>query len=476
MQLRNYQEVIIASARKHFSCGAKSVLVAAPCGAGKTVIFAELAKLSSAKGNPVGILVHRDSLLTQASRKLHDCGVEHGIIAPGYRSRGEMVQVASIQTLVRRLPRHTFKVLVADEAHHAISPTYSKIFQAYPDAKIIGVTATPCRTNGAGLDAVFQKMVLGPNIRELIDDGYLVEHIPYGPTHALDLSGVGTQAGDFDLKQLATHMDDPRITGDAVKKYSEVCPGVPAVAFACNIKHADDIAVAFRAAGYRAESVDGKMDMNLIRHRIAGLTDGSVQVLASCNLISEGTDIPDVVAAIMLRPTKSLSLFIQQGGRALRPVYAPGHDLITRSGRIAAIAASHKPRAIILDHAANAYRFMMTVDEPVAWSLEGRKKRKKGESIAIALRQCPKCAHTHKTAPKCPGCGYLYPIAPKDPEQVAGEMGEIDKAALRRAKWKEVAQARTIDALIELGKKRGYHPGWATHIMREREAKRDMFR
>jgi superfamily II DNA or RNA helicase len=469
--LRPYQEKSIADIRAGYASGSKSICLTAPCGAGKTVMFSKISELASAKGTRIAILVHRDSLLTQASDKLSQCGVEHGIIAPGYASRGEKVQVASVQTLVRRLDQHEFDLLVVDECHHAISPTYTKIFERYPLARVLGVTATPCRTNGAGLNSVFQKLVLGPNISQLIEDGYLVEPITYGPTHVLNLSKIGTVAGDYDLQALAAHMDDPRITGDAVEAYTKLCPGKPAMVFACNVKHAEDIAAAFSAAGYRAESVDGKMDLRLIRDRIAGLRDGSVQVLASCALVSEGTDIPDVVTAIMLRPTRSLSLSIQQGGRALRPVYAPGHDLSTRAGRLAAIAAGPKPKALILDHAGNVFRFM-TVDEPHEWTLEGRKKRKRGEITVINIRQCPKCAHTHRTAPKCPKCGWVYEVMAKDPEIEDGELAPIDKVALRRAKAKEVAQARTLEQLQAIGQKRGYHPFWANHIMREREAKR----
>ena len=468
MILRPYQSSLVNDIRAAYASGVKSACLTAPCGAGKTVMFAAIAKLASAKQTRIGILVHRDSLLIQASNKLRDCGVDHGIIAPGYQSRGELVQVASVQTLVRRLDQHDFGMLIVDEAHHAISPTYLKIFSKYQTARILGVTATPCRTNGMGLNQVFQKLVLGPDISKLIQEGYLVEPTTYGPSHALDLSGIGTVAGDYDLKALSKHMDDPRITGDAVAAYTKICPGAPAMVFTCNVKHAEDVAAAFNAAGYRAQSVDGKMDLRVIRERIAGLATGAVQVLASCNIVSEGTDIPAVVAAIMLRPTRSLSLSIQQGGRALRPVYAPGHDLSTRDGRLAAIAASNKPKAIILDHAGNVFRFM-TVDEPHPWTLEGRKKRRKGDSIAIALRQCPKCGHVHRTAPACQKCGHVYEIAAVELKAVDGELAAIDKAALRRAKWKEVAQARTPEALQLIAKARGYHYGWVSHILEDRE-------
>ena len=468
--LRPYQEKALTDIRHAYASGARSVCLVAPCGAGKTVIFSRIAQLASAKKTRIGILVHRDSLLTQASEKLDDCGVEHGIIAPGYSSRGERVQVASVQTLVRRLDRHEFDFLVVDESHHAVSPTYLKIFARWPEAHILGVTATPCRTNGQGLNFIFQKLILGPNISDLIADGYLVEPVTYGPSHALNLSKVKTSMGDYDLKQLAAHMDQPRITGDAVDHYKKICPGSPAMVFTVDVKHAEDVAAAFSAAGFKAASVDGKMDLRIIRERIAGLSDGSVQVLSSCNIVSEGVDIPNVVAAIMLRPTRSLSLHIQQAGRALRPIYTQGHDLSMRVDRLAAITASKKPKAIILDHAGNVFRFS-TVDEPHPWTLEGRKKRKRDEGT-IHLRQCPKCAHTHKTSPRCPICGHVYEISSKDPEPEDGTLSKIDKIALRRARWKQVAQARTLEELQFIAKARGYHHGWPYHILRERAAKK----
>ena len=471
MILRPRQEVVITDVRAGFAAGHKSILVVAPCGFGKTVLFANIAQLASARNTRICILAHRDSLITQASDKLRACGVSHGIIAPGYRSRGELVQVASTQTLVRRLDQYDFDLLIPDEAHHAVSPTHLKIFEKYHKAKRLGFTATPCRTNGAGLDGVFDHMVLGPTVRELIEDGYLVEPVTYGPSHVLDLSGVGTTAGDYNLQALAEHMDKPRITADAVEAYARICPGVPAMAFTVNVQHAIDVAAAFCAAGYRAVAVHGKMDQRVIRTAIAGLSDGSVQVLVSCNLVSEGTDVPSAVAVIGLRPTRSLSLSIQLGSRGLRPLYAPGFDLSTRPGRLASIAASTKPKAPILDHAGNVFRFM-TVDEPHVWTLEGRKKRRKSDSIAIALRQCKKCGHTHRPAPKCPLCGYVYPVSATEPDVVAGDLAPIDKAALRRARWREVAQAKTMDALYDLAKKWNYHPGWAHHIMRERMAKK----
>lgn len=469
INLRPYQAQSIADVRSAYTRGARSVCLTAPCGAGKTIIFSEIARLATIKNTRIAIIVHRDSLLMQASEKLTASGLAHGIIAPGYTPSSHGVQVASLMTLVRRLDMWEFDLLILDECHHALSPSYAKIIDRWPRAKILGVTATPCRTSGHGLDAMFQKLVLGPSILELINDGYLVDPVTYGPSHALDLSTIGTKAGEYDLKQLAKHMDDPRITGDAVAKYQSTCPGVPAMVFTVNVKHAEDVAAAFTMSGFRAASIDGEMPIELIRSRIAALSTGEIQVLASCSLVSEGTDIPNVVCAIMLRPTRSLSLHIQQAGRALRPVYAQGHDLSTRDGRLAAISAGPKKKAIILDHAGNVYRFM-TVDEHRDWTLAGRKKKKRGE-VVFSLSECPECHAVHRPDPICPYCGYKYPHGVAEPNEVGGDLAPIDKVALRRAKWKEVAQARTLEQLKIIAKNRGYHPGWPYHIMRERAAR-----
>lgn len=461
MKLRDYQERDIDGIRKAFGRGARRVLHVLPTGGGKTCEFSEMVRLASERGNRAVVLVHRDSLLHQASGKLKDAGVKHGIIAPGHGNYGDTVHVASVQTLVRRLDRHQFDFIIVDESHRATAPTYKTIMDKWPDARVLGVTATPIRADGRGLDSVFQALHCGPSIADLIRDGYLAEPDTYGPKKKLDLSRIKTTAGDYDRGQLAEHMDAPRITGDAVSHYSEICPGAPAIAFCVNIKHAEDAAAMFKAAGFRSEAVHGKMKLPEIRDKLDALRDGDIQVLTSCDLISEGVDIIGVVCAIGLRPTKSLGLHIQQAGRALRPIYAQGHDLTTRAGRLAAIAAGPKPRAILLDHAANCFRHL-TVDEPHAWTLEGKKKRSKASAKGMSLTQCEKCLRPYKSiVGKCPHCGHAPVREAREPDVVDGALERIDKEALRRSRWGEERACRTFEDFVALGKKRGYASGWA---------------
>lgn len=462
---RPYQLRDIDRVHDGFAQGAQSLCYVLPTGGGKTVVFVEIVKRCMESGTSSCILVHRDSLLTQASAKLREVGIEHSVIAPGRKFYGDLVSVASVQTLVRRLDRHNFDFLIPDEGHHATAPTYKKIFDAYPNAHILGVTATPWRPNGSGLESVYQSLVVGPGIEELIRDGYLVEPVAYGAAKPVNLDGLRTRAGDYDQHELAAVMDDHRVTGDAVEHYKRICPGVPAVVFCVSVKHAEDVAAEFAAAGFRATSVSGQDDIHVIRRRTAGLADGSVQVLTSCDLISEGFDAPAVTAAILLRPTKSLVVYLQQVGRALRPVYAPGFNLDTAESRRQAIAFSIKPHAIVLDHAGNSFRFGLA-DEPREWTLAGRPKRAGGGGIAnIPLRQCPKCFRTHRPALICPECGHVYIVVSESPEIKGGELVKIDKEALRRAREQEVKAAKTFDDLKRIEKARGYRMGWARHIM-----------
>jgi DNA repair protein RadD len=474
--LRPYQQQLVAGVRAAFAAGARSVLAVAPTGAGKTVTFSYIAQAAAALGRRVCITVHRDSLLTQASDSLTECGVPHGLIAPGQPETRDLVQVASIQTLARRLDRWSFDFLIPDEAHHAISPTWANVFAAFPNAFTLGVTATPARTDGRGLAEIFEAMVIGPSIAELIADGYLVPPIVYGSMRRINVARVAVTQGDFNRAQLAEVMDTSTVTGDAIGEYTRLCPGAPAVAFCVNIQHAEDVCAQFVAAGYRAEVIHGKLPIAQIRRAVSGLKDGRLQVLVSVDLVSEGFDCPAITAEINLRPTVSEALYIQQAGRALRPLYAPGSDLATRAGRLAAIAASSKPAAILIDHADNWIRHG---GPAVAreWTLEGRKKRPRGQhGAAVDIKQCPKCFACHAPAPVCPQCGHAYPIVSTEraPDTVHGQLAQVDAKLLEKKRRKEmIRRARTLEELQAVARELSYKPAWASILFQQRGGRID---
>ena len=340
LTLRDYQDSAVAAVRSAYASGLRAPLLTLPTGGGKTVVFSYIAEQAGAKGNRVLILVHRRELLRQTSRTLDDFGVCHGMISAGMTTFiGHPVQVASVQTLVRRMDRLRWDpdLIIVDEAHHATGKTtWGKVLAHYTGAKILGVTATPQRLDGQGLGisagGMFDRLITGPTVAQLTAAGHLSPAVVFAPRQRVDLSGVHTRMGDFAQGELADAMDKPTITGDAVAHYRAHCPGEPAIAFCASVAHAEHVAETFQAAGYRAASIDGGMDSATRAQHIEDLGSGRLQVLTSCEIVSEGTDIPVVAAAILLRPTQSLGLYLQQVGRVLRP--APGKTHCIAEGQL----------------------------------------------------------------------------------------------------------------------------------------------
>ena len=260
--LRDYQSDSVNNIRGAYLERFKAPLLVLPTGGGKTVVFCDIARRTSEAGKRVWILVHRVELLRQTSASLSKSDVDHGLINSKYTPNPEaLVQVAGVQTLINRLDKQPPPdLIIIDEAHHATAGSWRKIIEYYPNAKVLGVTATPCRGDGKGLGeeagGVFDSLVMGPQIPDLIDRGYLVKPIVYASPNRPDLSSVKIVRGDFDKKQITELIDRPTITGDAVAHYSKICSGVPAVAFCVSISHAEHVAEEFRAAGYKAYSVD----------------------------------------------------------------------------------------------------------------------------------------------------------------------------------------------------------------------------
>jgi DNA repair protein RadD len=462
--LRDYQKKGVEDLRGMFRQGYRAPLYALPTGGGKSLVFCHIAEQAAAKGNRIMIVVHRRELLDQASNILSDIGIKHGIIAPSRCMTGDLVQVASVDTLIRRLnivPRPD--LMIIDEAHHSIQGNkwgnVAKFFKSY----LLGVTATPTRTNGAGLGAQYQGyfdcLVNGPSIRELIDRGWLSQPVIYAPPVGMDLTGVHTRGGDYAQEELEDRLDKSKITGCAVDHYKRICPGMPAIAFCVSIKHAAHVAEQFNAAGIPAASIDGTMQMSVRDSRIKDLGGGRLKVLTSCEIVSEGTDIPVVTTAILLRPTQSLGMHLQQAGRVLR--IHPG-----------------KKCSYILDHVNNTSRHGL-VDEVRKWSLKPSEdvgKKKKPEDIARS-RQCKQCYAVYPLGREfCPQCGAMWQPEAREIKQVSGELKPLspEEAAILKARAeakREQGKSQSLEQLKELARRRGYKPGWAEHIWHARRSK-----
>jgi superfamily II DNA or RNA helicase len=456
LSLRPDQFTLITQANDLLLNGTPSVLMVAPTGAGKTVMFSWLTAFL--RGTRVMILCHRDELIQQISDTLTTFGVEHGCIAPGRPNfRERPVQVASVMTLVRRLADYAPpQLVIIDEAQHAIpNSTWGKILRAWPAAYRLGVTATPERLSGEGLRDTFGTILVGPSTRELIETGALSDYKLYAPPTTVT-DGVHRRMGDYEKHELAVAMDKPTITGNAVTHYTLLADGKRALVFCVSLDHAQHVAEDFRHAGYTAARIDGQLELHQRRCLVNDFSAGRIQVLTSCDVVSEGFDLPAIEVAILLRPTQSLALHLQQMGRALRPY--PG-----------------KPHAIILDHAGNTLRHGLP-DDDREWSLDGKETRKKAEGEkAVSVRTCGQCFGACRSGtPTCPMCGYEFPIDSRQVEEVAGTLLQVDPMIARRVAKQEQGRANDLQGLIELGRQRRYkNPTyWAQCVLKARLAKR----
>lgn len=443
MRLRDYQQRAIDDLRNAYRAGAKAPLLCLPTGGGKTIIFSAIAQSAVSRGRQVLILVHRRELLHQASRKLTDIGLDHGLIAAGIPATDHPVRIASVQTLVRRLPRMDWQpsLIIIDEAHHASAGSWTTILDKWPEVFRLGVTATPCRLSGAGLGAAFDQLVLGPSVSDLISAGFLSPARIYAPPVMADLTGLRRRAGDYAADQAASAMNRPTVTGDAIGHYQRHAAGQRAIAFCCSIDHASHVASSFNAAGIPAATLLGNTpDRDAV---VAAFDAGTVQILVTVDVVSEGFDIPAASCAILLRPTQSLGLYLQQVGRVLRP--APG-----------------KAAAIVLDHVGNVHRHGFP-DDHRDWTLADGVRTTSVQS-APSVRTCPECFAAFRPAPICPVCGaQCAPIKSRMIRELAGELTELRRDAIRATR-REQGRARTLPQLLALAKQRGYSPGWAYRI------------
>lgn len=450
IELRDYQQEIVGGCREAFRSQERKVLVQLATGGGKTVLGSFMVNGSRQRGLVCWWLVHRRELITQASKTFTSMGIPHGIISGGHASDPlERVQVGSIQTIARRLDDLPAPdMIVFDETHHIGAAQWTQIFNRYPDAYVLGLTATPWRLDGRGLGGWYGDMIQGPTVADLIGRGSLSPYRLFAPSIP-DMAGVETQAGDYKQRSLSAIMDKPSITGDAVQHYQQLCPGKRAVAFAVSIEHSRNVAAQFLAAGIPAEHVDGGMDVASRDAAVERFVRGETLILSNAELFGEGFDVPAIEAAILLRPTKSLSLYLQQVGRALRP-------------------CDGKAQAIILDHAGNSLTHGLP-DDDREWSLEDRPKRKGNEKNESPVRQCLKCFRVYRPAKACPGCGHQAPVQAREIEQRAGELVEVEAGALKERRKAEERDCKTLADFERLGAARGYKPGWALTQYRIRE-------
>lgn len=406
--LRPYQERAIEQSRSLLAAGLKRICIVAPTGAGKTVLAASIIKSASDRGSRVLFLAHRRELIDQASGKLTQLGVWHGVTMSGHPKSDPAApcQVGSVQTVVRRLDSMPpFDVIFVDETHLARAKSYTKILDAFPNAVVLGLTATPWRLDGKGLGKVYEDIVVVERVSNLIRDGFLVQPRVFAPVSP-NLAGVRTTGGDYNLADLAKLMDQDGLTGDIVRHYHELTPGRPAVVFASSVQHSLHLADRFKEAGYRAEHVDGKMRANERTEILARFRSGETQIVSNVDILTEGFDLPRLEVCILARPTQSSVKYLQCVGRVLRP--APG-----------------KREAIILDHAGCTLAHGFASDDR-QYTLADVGKPKKSDGAKVKV--CPVCFSVQEAfASKCTECGTKFQAPPRESIRVEkpGQLEEL---------------------------------------------------
>lgn len=431
IKLRPYQSKLISDIRTSAVSGHKAVVAVLGCGGGKSVIQAEIARSATNKGNRVLFLVHRKELCEQITRTFTAQGVDM-----------ELCSVSMVQTVSRHIDRiKPPKVIITDEAHHSTADTYKKIYSTFPDALRLGFTATPCRLGSGGLGEVYGKLITSVSTKWLIDNHYLSPYKYYSVKLA-DTSGLHVKAGEYKADEIAELMQSKEIYGETVKQWERLAKGKKTIAYCASVEAAEQTAEQFRQAGYTAASLSGSTPKELRTRIMQDFRESRIMILTNCELFGEGLDVPDCECTVLLRPTQSLTLYIQQSMRSMR--YMPDKT------------------AVIIDHVGNCYLHGLP-DDDREWTLEVKQK----QANTVKIRECPVCYAVYPPKLKrCPYCGYM---AVKEIQRKDKEVVEIDLVEMKRQD--DIKNTKYADLTAEswsdverIRKARGYKIQWAVRF------------
>lgn len=445
IQLRSYQENLKNKTREAFK-KYKKVIMLAPCGAGKTVISSSIITDSINKGKKVCFIVHRQELKSQAENTLEKIGISRA-------------KVYMIQTLVNEIKKNKIveipDMIVLDECQHSAAKTYLELFNNYSDTYFLGLTATPCRLQGKPLGDIYECIVKEIEAEDLIKMGYLADYDYYAPKMNTDFTKVKIKRGDYDKEEVEKYLSNATIYGDIIKYYKQFADNKKTIVYCPTISYSEKIEKLFNDNGYVAKHFDGCTNDTERKQIVEDFRNGKIKILTNVDLIGEGFDVPDCECVLLLRPTQSLSLYIQQSTRCLRP--------------------NGDKKAIIIDYVGNCFRHGMPT-EPREWSLEKSIKCKNpnGEN-GILIRQCPNCYKVYNAKIRvCPYCNFEAPKTEREIKQEEkAELERIEKIE-KKKKRQEVGMAKDFNSLVELAKERGYkNPiAWANIILKSRRKKK----
>jgi len=449
MNLRDYQNKAIEDIRYHFRRGKKRILLVSPTGSGKTIIACEMIKKAQDNHNFSLFVAHRRELVMQCSRKLTDFECTHGVLMAG-KSPNHIsdCQVGSIQTITSRTEKDDFikpnaNIIFLDEAHRSISKSFQNLLKQYPDSFVVGLTATPIRSDNKGLGNVYEELIEAGNIKSLTEQGYLVKNRIIAPSIP-DLQGIRIIAGDYDKGQLDKRMNKPKLVGDIVANWVKSGENRPTVVFATSIKHSKYICNVFNHNGIPAGHIDGEMPEIEREKVLKKLDDDEIKVISNCMVLTEGWDKPKISAVIIARPTKSYGMYIQMVGRALRPY-------------------PNKIDTIILDHSGAVYEHGFPEDAG-NWSLKTTTRKEKEkitkEKVEKQPLTCTECYSVYKPTkddPSCPQCNHIPTKKEKQVLIKSGRLIELPKIK-PNTKDKENFYAQ----LVFYAKQKGYKEGWCS--------------
>ncbi len=468
IQLRPYQQELEANVGQALR-RVRRVLLQLPPGGGKTAIATSICQKFAARDSSAWFICHRAELVEQTSKTFSKFGLAHGFIVAGMpHNMAALVQVCSIDTLKNRLDNlKPPRIALIDECHHSGAAGWALVIEwlVAGRCQVIGLSGTPRRHDGAGLNKHFDELIPGPTPAWLIENGYLSPYEIYAPS-APDMKGVGKRMGDYEKGDTEKRMREPKLTGSMTQHWHSRLKGLRTIGFAVNVSHSQYLVQEFKAAGIRAAHLDGGTKKTERRDIIMAFADGELDVIFNVGLFGEGFDLSAIAqrevtidAVIDAAPGLSLPWYLQKAMRAMRP--APGKV------------------AIIMDHAGNCHRHGFPDDEH-EWTLDGKTKGKKAanDNAPPPPVNCDKCFRQirHPLPPCCPNCGkrLLAEFKPLEvAEGVLGKMTEADKRATRAKLKREEQECKDLGAFAALGKERGYkNPvGWAHKRMGARMAK-----
>ena len=403
--------------------------------------MAHMAANAQSNGKRVWVILPRQEIMEQTLETFDSLGIPLETIYIG--------MAITTSNRIEELPRPD--LIIFDECHISVASTYWKIVNAAPNAFIVGLTASPCRTDNKPLGSLYETLVEGVTVRWLIDNKYLAPYEYYSITVA-DLSAMS------DCNDANTFLMKPAVYGNVIESWRRLANGLQTVVYCASVQHSKETAEAFCNAGINAVHFDGTTPYAERKEIVERFRAGDINVLCNCDLISMGFDMPDIGCVVMLRPTESAALYIQQSGRALR--YKPGKT------------------AVIIDAVANFMRFQLP-DEPYEWSLDVpiKKRRETNDAGDFYIRTCPKCFKVFKTAAVCPYCNYEYPLHPREIKAhqdielariTAAEAAEAERK--RKEARRAQGKAQTFEELLAIGRARKYKnpAAWAAMVLRGR--------